>query len=68
MAESRKNWLERATRYRKLAEEIRTALEGMQSDNARSTMLFVAESYDALAARMDRMAGVRPPDSNELAG
>jgi hypothetical protein len=49
--------LARATRYRNLAEEVRTAMHQMASWTARETMRYVAESYEALARNAERKTG-----------
>jgi hypothetical protein len=46
--------LARATRYRNLAEEIRTTMDQMGSGTARETMRLVAQSYEALARHAQR--------------
>jgi hypothetical protein len=43
---------ERATRYRQLADEIRNAAEGMQSES-RQGLLQLANDYDLLADKLD---------------
>jgi hypothetical protein len=44
--------LDRAARYRALAEEIRTAAEGMQTES-RGTLLRLANDYDLLATKLE---------------
>jgi hypothetical protein len=45
---------QRAAYYRNRAEEIRTAADGMRTDEARRTLNAMADNYDELAARLER--------------
>jgi len=45
--------VERAQRFRALAEEIRTAAEAMVEPDARRTMLYMADNYDSLADHIE---------------
>ena len=47
----------RAARYRKRAEEIRTAAEGMKSPEGRRALAKLARDYDVLADRIEAAAG-----------
>jgi hypothetical protein len=51
---------ERAARYRHMAEEIRTALDGEGPPSARHALLRMATAYDLLADRVEDMAGKLP--------
>jgi len=48
-----RNAAARAKRYRLLAEEVRTAAEGMQTAS-RHDLLRIAETYETLAAQLER--------------
>jgi hypothetical protein len=50
---------ERAKRYRNLSEEIKTAVEGMQSTAAREALLQVAHGYERLADALEQDATPR---------
>jgi hypothetical protein len=46
----------RGANWRKLAEEARTIADGMHDDDAKQTMLEIAERYEILAAYSERQA------------
>jgi len=45
--------VERAQRFRALAEEIRATAEAMVEPDARRTMLYMADNYDSLADHIE---------------
>jgi hypothetical protein len=49
--------VDRARRFRLLAEEIRLAAEAMSEADARRTMLYMADNYDSLADHIEEQLG-----------